>query len=201
MPIQFGNNKINEVYFGGNKIKEIYYGSQLVYTAWKDLLYTTPGSFTTRLPAGTYQIICRGGGGAGGTGSGNGGSGGAGGSGKLTTTTITLTNPTDCTIYVGDGGKTYANGGNGGVGRYQTGYVPGNGGGGGLPTFILADGTVMAFALGGGGGGGGGSRDVGGRYADGGGGGGGGGAYALSMSGEIINEPGKNGGLNGYQTS
>lgn len=39
MPIQFGNNKISEVYFGGNKIKEVYYGSQLVYKSGPDYMF------------------------------------------------------------------------------------------------------------------------------------------------------------------
>ena len=33
--IQFGNDKIKDIYFSSDKIKEVYYGSELVYTAHK----------------------------------------------------------------------------------------------------------------------------------------------------------------------
>lgn len=38
--IQFGNDKIKEIYVGSDKIKEVYHGSELVYSAFNGVLYS-----------------------------------------------------------------------------------------------------------------------------------------------------------------
>lgn len=186
-------------------------------------LYQTPGVFYLNVPRGRYKISMRGAGGAGGVTGGtaygnsdvvaSGGAGGAGGTGELVEHTITVVHPTRATIYVGVGGKTYANGGNGGAGGAGGNSVAsGAGGGGGHPTYIVFDDhafidetdteIAILYATGGGGGGGGGSGALYGRYRWAGCGGGGGGYYRLEFdettrTATIKSIPGKAGRASG----
>lgn len=158
----------------------------LMYKDWSfSKLYTEPGTYTLNLSAGTYQYIMRGAGGAGGNNdSSNNIKGGAGGKGELSVGTFTIEENTLATIYVGEMGVTYANGGNGGARGDGTDAPvnPGAGGGGGKPSYISVDGANYVANGGGGGGGAGGSDTNRARYSDGGSGGGGGGYYSLSVS-------------------
>lgn len=172
----------------------------------KDLLITVAGRTDVKLRPGKYVITMCGGGGAGGTRSMNSaGNGGAGARGDIQSATITITDTVVATVYVGAGGRTYANGGNGGrsddspapTGKYRGNNIGGFGGGGGYPTYIKI-GNRYYFANGGGGGGGGGAPAYGGRYSAAGSGGGGGGYYRLdSTTGQIISVPGQLGARGG----
>lgn len=143
-------------------------GHILVGGVWKQFYpepsgsytWSTPGVYTTRVPAGIHSItftVIGGGGGGGSSGEvGNGGSGGGGGSGGKSIGTIAV-NPGDTvTIAIGAGG---AGGGN------NCRECNGGGGVGGASSA-----KVNAYALSAGGGGGGGA----GNYGGGGGGGAGG---------------------------
>ena len=157
-------------------------------------LYTTPGTYTAVLPAGTYTIVVRGGGGCGGN---NGqqihpnvlpGYGGAGAPGTIQSTNVTLGRTTLVNLVVGSGGVTSASGGNGGVSvANDNGAVGGSGGGGGHASYVSfqRDGVAYVSSLigqGGAGGGGGGGGGHLGRYSDGGGGGAGGGSYITTVT-------------------
>lgn len=164
--------------------------------------FTAVGTHSVVLVPGTYKFTLRGaggGGGQGGYGANNAlwGEGGAGGKGELKTYTVTITQATVATVYIGEGGKTYAAGGNGGAGGPHTDAPidPGAGGGGGYPTFIKIGNTVYGALGGGGGGGAGGSDTSSTRYSDGGSGGGGGGFYRLSSNGTITSVPGQQGAI------
>lgn len=123
----------------------------------KDLLITVAGRTDVKLRPGKYVITMCGGGGAGGTRSMNSaGNGGAGARGDIQSATITITDTVVATVYVGAGGRTYANGGNGGrsddspapTGKYRGNNIGGFGGGGGYPTYIKI-GNRYYFANGG----------------------------------------------------
>lgn len=165
------------------------------------LLFTSTGTHTLLLTPGTYRATIHGAGGAGGANGTNndysGGAGGAGGVGKRKVEYFTLTEQTEIKIYVGNQGKTKANGGNGGNGG--SGITGGAGGGGGEPSYVKVN-SKYYFALGGAGGGGGGGSAAAGRYCNSGGGGGGGGFYRFdSLTGAITSVPGANGGNSGGQ--
>lgn len=176
-------------------------------------LFEVAGTYELLLSPGTYYVAMCGGGGAGGSRGENsadaqqGGAGGCGGSATVVERTILIPVSMMCTVSVGNGGRTSANGGNGGVGGAKGGGNAGGGGaggGGGMPTYIQfaqpIDNSTYISSDGGGGGGGGGGASVGGRYAYGAGGGGGGGRYILS-NGTIVSESGKNGAIGGTTTS
>ena len=170
--------------------------------AWKnDVLVTTPGTSTIKVPKGIYEIVVRGAGGSGGTSSNV--NAGAGGKGKLTRSVITVQNSTFGTINVGSGGLTKANGGNGGAQGDGTDAPvnPGPGGGGGHASTFIIDTTIVGANGGGGGGGAGGSDTSSSRYSDGGSGGGGGGYYRLNADGTETNVPGQKGGIGAKITS
>lgn len=170
-------------------------------------LLTVAGTYKIPVVRGRYSVkVC----GAGGAGGANGlsdgyagGEGGPGGTAMPETYTVDITSAGMLTVYVGAGGKTYANGGNGGAGGDRTttshgnwGQVGGPGGGGGYPSYVKTNGladTEFLSALGGGGGGGGGGGAGRDRYSGGGGGGGGGGYYRFA-DGVITSVPGQKGG-------
>lgn len=165
-------------------------------------IFTTPGTYQIVLPAGTYQVVARGAGGSGGNTARAravaGGVGGAGAPGQLKDYTVSFNTATLLSVYVGEGGKLYDQGGNGGAAGYQWSESDlGHGGGGGMPSYLKrSNGECFAGAQGGGGGGGGGGNTNQGRYSGGGGGGGGGGFYYLESTG-VTNYPGKAGGNGG----
>lgn len=162
---------------------------------WKhDILLTTAGSTTVKIPRGIYEIVVRGAGGCGGQSTNV--NGGAGGKGLLSRTVITVPFTTVGTGTVGAGGITRANGGNGGSKGDGTDAPqnPGDGGGGGHASLFTINGSVYGANGGGGGGGGGGSDTNGGRYSDGASGGGGGGYYRLNADGTETSVPGQKGG-------
>lgn len=174
----------------------------LLSQKFSDTLYSVPGTYSMLLLPGSYQFICRGAGGAGGDDlqtyvSGN------GGKGDLVVHTVHLLEPTEVTIYVGEGGLPLAAGGNGGErGDPTDATVPAaNGGGGGYPSYIKVGNTFYGANGGGGGGGHGGGDGNPSRYSDGGSGGGGGGFYRLNSDGTITSVPGQKGGKGGMQIS
>jgi len=167
----------------------------------EDKFYTTPGTYTMKMPKGIYEVVVRGAGGAGGSSSNV--SGGAGGKGLLLRTFFTIQNTVIGTATVGSQGLTRANGGNGGEQGDGTDAPqnPGPGGGGGHGSMLIADGTVYGANGGGGGGGAGGSDTNNSRYSDGGSGGGGGGYYRLNADGTETDVPGQKGGKGAVITS
>lgn len=165
-------------------------------------VFTTPGTFTTMLPPGRYEVCGRGGGGSGGDNGGNsyytsGGAGGAGAQGGTFDTELNLRTATNITVCVGTGGLVYSQGGNGGGATTQSGPQDakgngGKGGGGGMPTYIIVNSSVY-YAPGGGGGGGGGGAGHEGRFPYGAGGGAGGGYYHFNPADlSITSFPGRN---------
>lgn len=180
-------------------LNPLMYGNQ-----WKDLFLDTAGSTVIKIPKGYFQLIIRGAGGCGGQKGGDysyaGGAGGAGGPGLLTQVLFLNTiGNTQTTLYVGEQGKTRANGGNGGQGGQLvgTGGVGGDGGGAGEPSYAFVGSSVYYADSGAGGGGGGGSNDAGGRNSDGGcGGGGGGRKYFDTNTNTIVAVDGKKGANN-----
>ena len=163
---------------------------------WKDLFLITPGLAVINMPKGVYQVVVRGSGGAGGNNDSAGTrKGGAGGKGLLNSGFVTISESTTADVYVGNQGKTYANGGNGGAKGDNT-DAPvnaGNGGGGGEPSYFKTNTTLIAANGGGGGGGAGGSDTSSSRYSDGGSGGGGGGYYRIDANANITSVAGKKG--------
>lgn len=165
-------------------------------------VFTTPGTFTTMLPPGIYEVRGRAGGGSGGDNGGDsyytsGGAGGAGAQGGVFAVGLNLSKATNITVYVGAGGLVYSQGGNGGGATTQSGPQDakgkgGKGGGGGLPSYIIVNSSVYC-AQGGGGGGGGGGAGHEGRFPFGAGGGAGGGYYHFNPADlSITSFPGRN---------
>lgn len=146
MPISHDGN-IDLVFFGSQAISDVYHGTDLVYTKFRDRLYTVPGVYTMAIPRGYYQVVVRGGGGAGGDGATQSsgtrylpqGTGGAGGKGQIDDATFVLTQAVNATIQVGAGGLTYANGGNGGAPGDSDKAQGGAGGGGGHASYLMMD--------------------------------------------------------------
>lgn len=114
--------------------------------AFEDRTWTSAGVHTLPLPVGVYNIYGRGGGGASGDGvvwekAYRGSAAGAGGYGQQFIDSFIVTEPTTITVGIGEGGKSFANGGNGGKGGTQSRVYPnlnpevsspgGAGGGGG----------------------------------------------------------------------
>lgn len=169
---------------------------------WEDLLLTTPGETIVKLPKGYYHAVIRGSGGCGGqNGEANayaGGDGGAGGPGKITELFFLNTvSKYEATLYVGEQGKTYDNGGNGGARGTNSGSGAngGTGGGGAEPSYLIYSDNDVAFADGGAGGGGGGGGSETGRNSDGATGGAGGGRKYFDVNTRtIISVAGKQGG-------
>lgn len=157
-------------------------------------LYTVAGTYKMPIAPGRYKVMVCGAGGAGGTSTGA--TGGAGGTATVQTFTFDATTAANFRIYVGAGGKTYANGGNGGLGGASSAGRPGGaGGGGGYPSYVVSPAGDVYASLGGGGGGGAGGNSGYGRYAGGGGGGGGGGYYRFNTDTlQIQSVPGQAGG-------
>lgn len=165
-------------------------------------LFIEPGEHKLTLLPGRYDTVKRGGGGAGGESDSDGVKyGGAGGKGEITADTFIITEPTEVTVCVGNGGLIFSAGGNGGEKGDNTDAprYAGAGGGGGYPSYINVNSTYYSADGGGGGGGAGGSDNAPSRYSDGASGGGGGGYYKL-VSGEIISVPGQKGGKGGVYT-
>lgn len=159
-------------------------------------IFTTPGVVQSVILApGVYEFILRGGGGSGGTTgptvhSGPGGDGGAGTTSPLVIETVTISRAVTAEVYVGEGGRTYAQGGNGGAGGGGAGGG-GAGGGSGGPSAIsfpndTNTGYIKFYSGAGAGGGGGGCAGGYGREAPGGGGGGGGGSCLFLPSASNI---------------
>lgn len=200
MTIHYNGFTFSEIHALGFNIAEVYHGSDLVWGAWKNILYNVSGDYSTYLPRGYYyQIKIHGAGGAGGT-SGDVGSyggaagvGGAGGPGKMKIITVKQEYKKFMNVHVGAAGLIKAdggNGGNGGSGGSQwTGGAGGPGGGGGEPSYlVINENLIFAEGGAGGGGGGGGGTNHGQKSSRGAGGGGGGGYYHVSVESVVTRD-------------
>ena len=80
MTIHYNGFTFSEIHALGFNITEVYHGADLVWGAWKNILYNVSGDYSTYLPRGYYyQIKIHGAGGAGGTSGDVGSYGGAAG--------------------------------------------------------------------------------------------------------------------------